>query len=147
MAESTAILLIDDDESLCAMLSEYLLPEGVDVASVNRGDVGLERATADTWDVIILDVMLPGMSGFDVLRGLRGRQIMTPVLMLTARGTDVDRIVGLELGADDYLPKPFNPRELIARIRAILRRGPPQGVASETLLLGPYCANLKQRTL
>ncbi len=147
MVGSAAILLIDDDETLCGMLQEYLLPEGFQITAVNRGDRALEQALTGSWDAIILDVMLPGLSGFDLLRELRGRGLATPVLMLTARGTDVDRIVGLEMGADDYLPKPFNPRELTARIRAILRRGPPQHTAPDSLAVGPYEVNLKRRTL
>jgi len=141
------VLVIDDDQTLCEMLQEYLSPEGFQVTAVHRGDTGLETATAGHFDAIVLDVMLPGLSGFDVLRALRGQGVTTPLLMLTARGADVDRIVGLEMGADDYLPKPFNPRELVARIRAILRRGAPQTAAAETLAMGPYLANLKQRII
>lgn len=115
------ILVIDDDTELCELLSDYLGGEGFSLTSVNRGDDGAEQALAADYDLIILDVMLPGLNGFDVLRKIR-TQSSTPVIMLTARGDDIDRIVGLELGADDYLPKPFNPRELIARIRAIQRR-------------------------
>ena len=147
VSETAAVLLIDDDESLCEMLREYLLPEGLEVTAVHRGDAGVEQALNASWDAVILDVMLPGKSGFDVLRELRSRGLVTPILMLTARGTDVDRIVGLEMGADDYLPKPFNPRELIARIRAILRRGPLQNGQAETLRMAPYRASLKQRTV
>jgi DNA-binding response OmpR family regulator len=115
------ILLIDDDEELCELVSEYLTVEGFEVESVHDGASGLERALSGNYDLVTLDVMLPKMNGFDVLRNLRG-QSKIPVLMLTARGDDTERIVGLEIGADDYLPKPFNPRELVARIRAILRR-------------------------
>jgi DNA-binding response OmpR family regulator len=115
------ILIIDDDFELCTLVSEYLAAEGFRVEAVHDGETGLQRATAGNYLLIVLDVMLPGMSGFDVLRRLRATS-RTPVLLLTARGEDVDRIVGLEIGADDYLPKPFNPRELVARIRAILRR-------------------------
>jgi two-component system response regulator CpxR len=115
------ILIIDDDFELCTLVSEYLAAEGFRVESVHDGETGLQRATAGNYLLIVLDVMLPGMSGFDVLRRLRATSRI-PVLLLTARGEDVDRIVGLEIGADDYLPKPFNPRELVARIRAILRR-------------------------
>jgi len=116
-----SILLIDDDEELCDLLSEYLEGEGWTVESLHNGRQGLVRAFEGEWDVIILDIMLPGLNGLDLLRSLRERR-GTPVIMLTARGEEVDRIVGLELGADDYLPKPFNPRELAARIRAVLRR-------------------------
>ena len=115
------ILLIDDDVELCSLLDELLTREGFEVTMEHDGARGLERAQSESWDLIVLDVMLPRLDGFEVLRQLR-RTSMAPVLMLTARGEDVDRIIGLELGADDYLPKPFNPRELIARIRAILRR-------------------------
>jgi len=115
------ILVVDDDQELCELLAEFLEPEGFKVESVRTGGDGLEKALEGGYSLIVLDVMLPGMSGFDVLRELR-RQTDTPVLMLTAKGEEVDRIVGLEMGADDYLPKPFNPRELLARIRAIMRR-------------------------
>src|SRR6187399_1741356 len=104
------------------MLTEYLAPEGIELTSVASGIQGLRSAQRENFDLIILDVMLPGLSGFDVLKQLREAGVKTPVLMLTARGDDVDRIVGLDLGADDYLPKPFNPRELLARVKAILRR-------------------------
>jgi len=115
------ILLIDDDAELCALLEEFLKREGFEVESEQEGNQGLQKARAGGVDLIVLDVMLPGIDGFEILRRLRP-QSKTPVIMLTARGEDVDRIVGLELGADDYLPKPFNPRELAARIRAVLRR-------------------------
>jgi len=117
------ILVIDDDTELCELLAEYLKPEGFEITAVHDGEQGLQLAVsgAGQYDLIVLDIMLPGMNGFEVLQRLRS-QSDTPVLMLTARDEEVDRIVGLEMGADDYLPKPFNPRELIARARAILRR-------------------------
>ena len=115
------ILLVDDDAELCGLLGEFLKREGFAVAWEHDGRSGLEKVLAGGWDLVVLDVMLPGMDGFEILRRLR-QQSKVPVIMLTARGEDVDRIVGLELGADDYLPKPFNPRELAARIRAVLRR-------------------------
>jgi two-component system response regulator CpxR len=115
------VLLVDDDAELCSMLGEFLKREGFTVDCDHEGNAGLARALGGTADIIVLDVMLPGMDGFEILRRLR-QQSKVPVIMLTARGEDVDRIIGLELGADDYLPKPFNPRELAARIRAILRR-------------------------
>jgi len=115
------ILVIDDDVELCSLVGEYLEPEGFQVEFVYDGKKGLERALAGEHLLVVLDVMLPEMNGFDVLRRIRDTSKI-PVLLLTARGEDVDRIVGLEIGADDYLPKPFNPRELVARIRAILRR-------------------------
>jgi two-component system response regulator CpxR len=115
------VLIIDDDEELCELVSEYLAVEGFDVEVVNDGASGLEAARSGKYDLAILDVMLPKMNGFEVLKNLRTSSVL-PVLMLTARGEDMERIVGLESGADDYLPKPFNPRELVARLRAILRR-------------------------
>src|SRR5215813_839609 len=115
------ILVIDDDVELCHLVGEYLRAEGFTTECVHDGETGLKKATAGEYLLAVLDVMLPGINGFEVLRRLRVTSRM-PVLLLTARGEDVDRIVGLEIGADDYLPKPFNPRELVARIRAILRR-------------------------
>jgi DNA-binding response OmpR family regulator len=115
------ILLIDDDMELCTILQGYLARYGFEVGTEHSGDAGLRRALSGEFALILLDVMLPGIDGFEVLRRLRATSKVS-VLLLTARGEDVDRIVGLEMGADDYLPKPFNPRELLARIRAILRR-------------------------
>ena len=115
------ILVIDDDVELCSLVGEYLEPEGFTVEFVYDGERGLDRALSGDHLLVVLDVMLPGLNGLDVLRRLRNTSRI-PVLLLTARGEDVDRIVGLEIGADDYLPKPFNPRELVARIRAVLRR-------------------------
>jgi two-component system response regulator CpxR len=115
------VLLVDDDAELCALLSEFLRREGFTVECEHEGNRGLEKASQPNVDLVVLDVMLPGIDGFEILRRLRPKS-KVPVIMLTARGEDVDRIIGLELGADDYLPKPFNPRELAARIRAILRR-------------------------
>ena len=128
------ILIIDDDEELCELVSEYLSVEGFTVDSVNDGESGLARAGSGEYDMVILDVMLPKMNGFDVLRNLR-QESKLPVIMLTARGDDMERIVGLEIGADDYLAKPFNPRELAARLRAILRRSavPETSTGSEVL--------------
>ena len=115
------ILLIDDDVELCTMLTEYLARYDLRVHAIHRGDTGLEAARSRPWPMILLDVMLPGIDGFEVLTRLRTTS-SDSVLLLTARGEDVDRIVGLEMGADDYLAKPFNARELLARIRAIRRR-------------------------
>jgi DNA-binding response OmpR family regulator len=115
------VLVIDDDGELCGLVAEYLAPEGFSVESAVDGVRGLDRALSGDHLLVVLDVMLPGLNGFEVLRRIRAKTRI-PVLLLTARGEDVDRIVGLEIGADDYLPKPFNPRELVARIRAILRR-------------------------
>ena len=122
------ILVIDDDVELCSLVSEYLRPEGFQVESAHDGNSGLTRALSGEHTLVVLDVMLPRLNGFDVLRKMRDSS-RVPVLLLTARGEDVDRIVGLEIGADDYLPKPFNPRELVARIRAILRRTRGKGEA------------------
>ena len=118
------VLLIDDDVELCSMLTEYLGKNGFRIRVAHRGDTGLKEAQQRPWALILLDVMLPGMDGFEVLKRIRAESAVN-VLLLTARGDDVDRIVGLEIGADDYLPKPFNPRELLARMRAILRRNVP----------------------
>ncbi len=119
------ILIIDDDTELCGLVGEYLEPEGFQIEAVYNGESGLEKALTGEHRLVVLDVMLPGINGFEVLRRIR-QTSKIPVLLLTARGEDVDRIVGLEIGADDYLPKPFNPRELVARIRAVLRRSLPR---------------------
>ena len=115
------ILLIDDDIELCELLDQYLKVEGFEITAVNDGKNGVKAALNNPYDAIILDVMLPRMNGFEVLKAIREKK-STPILMLTAKGDDIDRIVGLEIGADDYLPKPCNPRELVACLRAILRR-------------------------
>lgn len=117
----TTVLIIDDDRELCALLADFLKLEGFQTRAQHDGALAVQHCRDNTYDVIILDIMLPGLQGLDVLRKLREFS-RTPVLMLTARGEDTDRIVGLEMGADDYLPKPCNPRELAARLRAILRR-------------------------
>lgn len=121
MSAKHHLLLIDDDQALCSLLNDYLGANGFTVEALHTPEAGLQRALSGQPDIIVLDVMLPGMDGFEVLRRIR-TQLQTPVLMLTARGEDVDRIVGLEIGADDYLAKPFNPRELLARLNSILRR-------------------------
>lgn len=117
----SAILMIDDDIELCQLVAEYLALDGLSFHAEHTGPNGLAEARTGQYQLILLDIMLPGMDGLSVLKALRNDNYC-PVLMLTARGDDVDRIVGLELGADDYLAKPFNPRELVARIKAILRR-------------------------
>ena len=127
------ILLIDDDVELCSLLGEFLKREGFTVDCEHDGARGLERASQAGIDLVVLDVMLPSLDGFEILRRLR-QTSKVPVVMLTARGEDVDRIIGLEIGADDYLPKPFNPRELAARIRAILRRYEARPPAAATRL-------------
>jgi two-component system, OmpR family, response regulator CpxR len=115
------VLIVDDDTELCDLLKQYLASEGLAVETAHDGRRGADLALSGDYALVVLDVMLPALGGFDVLRAIRSESAI-PVVMLTARGDDVDRIVGLELGADDYLPKPFNPRELVARIRAVLRR-------------------------
>ncbi len=119
------ILLIDDDQALCELLSEYLLGEGFAVQSVHTGPQGVACCVAEAWDAIVLDVMLPGMNGFDVLKQIQARS-GAPVLMLTARGDDTDTVLGLELGADDYVAKPCSPRVLVARLRNLIRRNRDQ---------------------
>jgi DNA-binding response OmpR family regulator len=143
------ILVIDDDVELCGLVGEYLESEGFRVEAVYDGERGLERARQDSYVLIVLDVMLPGMNGFEVLRNIRSNSRI-PVLLLTARGEEVDRIVGLEIGADDYLPKPFNPRELVARIRAVLRRtreGKPAAEVPDILRVGDIELDPATRTV
>lgn len=142
------ILLIDDDVELCSMLTDYLGRYGFNVTAVHRGDTGLKTALEKPFALILLDVMLPGIDGFEVLRRIRGSSSVS-VLLLTARGEDVDRIVGLEIGADDYLSKPFNPRELLARMRAILRRSatPPPSQEQSTLKVETLELNPSARTV
>jgi DNA-binding response OmpR family regulator len=143
-----SVLLVDDDRELCRMLGEYLGPEGFKLTIVHDGDEALYALGRHHYDLIVLDVMLPRMGGLDVLRLLR-QKLTTPVLMLTARGEEVDRVVGLELGADDYLPKPFNPRELVARMRAILRRSlllDPAPGRRERIDAGPVSLHFGSRT-
>src|SRR6202034_18682 len=125
------ILIVDDDVELCELVGQYLKSQGFQIEAVHDGSLGLERSLSGTYSLIILDVMLPGIRGFEVLRRVRAKSAV-PIIMLTAHGDDVDRIVGLELGADDYLPKPYNPRELAARIHAVLRR--TSGVVAKDLL-------------
>jgi DNA-binding response OmpR family regulator len=127
-------LLIDDDRELARLLGEYFAPHGVELEATETGALGLERLESRTYDVVLLDVMLPGADGFEICRRIR-RKHDVAIVMLTARGDDTDRIVGLELGADDYVPKPFNPRELLARVRAVMRRARP-GAVSERLTIG-----------
>lgn len=142
------VLLIDDDEELCALLTDYLGREGFTVETAEDGPSGLERALSGEHSMVLLDLMLPVMDGFEVMRELR-REGRVPVIMLTAKGEEVDRIVGLELGADDYLPKPFNPRELVARIKAVLRRAGDSSASRgavapepETLVMGDLTLDL-----
>jgi DNA-binding response OmpR family regulator len=129
------VLIVDDDVKLCGLLAERLSSEDFAIEAAHDGLQGLERALSKEHALVILDLMLPGMGGLDVLRRLRA-QSPVPVLVLTARGEDADRILGLEICADDYLPKPFNPRELIGRIRAILRRTSPTATTTGPLVVG-----------
>lgn len=153
-AGRTRLLMIDDDKKLCRLVATYLEPLGFAVAAVHSGAEGVERATATgaPWHAIILDVMLPGLDGFEVLKKIRAKSAV-PVLMLTARGDEMDRIVGLEVGADDYLPKTFSTRELLARLRAVLRRSALSATAEtkpETppaeLVVGELRVNLAARS-
>jgi two-component system response regulator CpxR len=144
------ILVIDDDVELCELLADYLQPEGFEVETVNASETGIDRALSGEHSLVVLDVMLPKMSGFEVLRRIRASSNI-PVLMLTARGDEIDRIVGLEMGADDYLPKPFNPRELVARLRAICRRtenavqNPDNKTSGEILAIGDLVLDTRTR--
>jgi two-component system response regulator CpxR len=143
------ILIIDDDEELCELMKEFLTAEGFEIATAHDGESGLERAIGERPDMVVLDVMLPRKNGFDVLRDLRKTETV-PVIMLTAKGDDTDRIVGLEIGADDYLAKPFNPRELAARLRAVLRRvkgADERHPDPESLTVGDLEMSLTGRTL
>jgi len=130
------VLLVDDDRGLASLLDEYLKAHDVTLLHVGDGPAGLEALGREPVDVVLLDVMLPGMDGFEVCRRIRAAYDV-PVVMLTARGDDADRIVGLEIGADDYVPKPFNPRELLARVRAVLRRARPGSAPLERIAVGP----------
>ena len=150
----TRLLMIDDDRKLCRLVATYLQPLGFDVTAVHTGPEGVERATnpEESWHAIILDVMLPGIDGFEVLKRIRARS-QVPVLMLTARGDETDRIVGLEVGADDYLPKTFSTRELLARLRAVLRRSAvtaaavnPTEAPPTELVVGPLRINVDARS-
>lgn len=142
------LLVVDDDRKLCRLIRDYLSPLGYDVHAAHTGPEGLERAVAGEYGAVILDVMLPGLDGLELLKQLR-RTTDVPVLMLTARGEEADRIVGLEVGADDYLPKTFSTRELLARLRAVLRRrsrsSTPMTEGEEDLVVGPLRVNRAAR--
>jgi two-component system response regulator CpxR len=147
---ANAVLVIDDDRKLCRLIRDYLKPLGYAVTVVHSGPEGVTQAAAQPWHAIILDVMLPGLDGFEVLKQIR-RASDVPVLMLTARGDEADRIVGLEIGADDYLPKTFSPRELLARLRAVTRRATrvtrPEKETAEEIVVGQLRINLGTRTV
>jgi len=138
------ILIIDDDRELGEMLKEFLAPDHLDVSARLNGEDGLQALQDETWDLLILDIMLPGMNGIDVLKQIR-QDSDIPVIMLTARGDDVDRILGLEFGADDYLSKPFNPRELLARIKAIMRRSGSDEKRGKSLTVGALQLDVDSR--
>jgi DNA-binding response OmpR family regulator len=144
------LLLADDDVELCLMLKDYLLREALEVEITHDGQSALNKALNEDFDIILMDVMMPRMSGLDALRALRAQK-QTPVLMLTARGEDMDTVLGLELGADDYLPKPCNPKVLLARIRAVLRRSEPHltesGTPATILQIGDLTLNSGARSV
>lgn len=149
------ILLADDDHDLNQLLCEYLASQGFEVQPVFDGQEALEQVEDKSWDAIILDVMMPRMDGMETLRRIRQAGNTVPIIMLTAQGEDVDRIIGLELGADDYIPKPCNPRELVARVRAVLRRtqltvtesGPNQNIGDLHIDIGSRSASLNGQEL
>ena len=140
------LLVVDDDTRIRSLLEEYLSGRGHEVNLAANGQEGLEAAKDPRLDLMVLDLMMPGIDGIEVLRSLRAHSNL-PVIILTARGDDFDRIVGLELGADDYLAKPFNPRELTARIDAVLRRSRPHPKVENELRAGPIVVNLDRRTV
>ena len=140
------ILIIDDDQELGEMLSEFLAPDHLRLTACHTGEDGLQALAAEKFDLLILDIMLPGMSGLDVLKKLRQKSDI-PVIMLTARGEDIDRILGLEFGADDYIAKPFNPRELVARIKAILRRMQQVGGDTSRQVVGALELDTRTRSV
>jgi DNA-binding response OmpR family regulator len=146
----TRVLVIDDDRELCWLIKEYLDPLGYEVTAAHNGPAGVEQATSESYSAILLDVMLPGLDGFEVLKRIRATSNV-PILMLTARGEEADRIVGLEIGADDYLPKTFSTRELLARLRAVMRRTSRESAAPEDrpesdLVVGELRVNPGTRT-
>ncbi|HET9449845.1 MAG TPA: response regulator transcription factor [Aggregicoccus sp.] len=140
---STRVLLIDDDARMFELLAQYLGQHGLSVAHAPDGGRGLAALEAGAYDAVLLDVMMPGLDGLEVCKRIRAKSEV-PILMLTARGDETDRVVGLELGADDYLPKPFSPRELLARLRAVLRRA-QRGGAAERLEEGPVSLDVAAR--
>jgi DNA-binding response OmpR family regulator len=150
-AGRTRVLMIEDDRKYCRLIGAYLEPLGFDVTAVHTGPEGVAQANAEgaLWHAIILDVMLPGLDGFEVLKRIRAQQPDLPVLMLTARGDETDRIVGLEIGADDYVPKTFSTRELLARLRSVVRRGGRRSAVSDAsadeVVVGPLRINFDAR--
>lgn len=141
---NTRILIVDDDRELGEMLKEFMAPDHFDLTACLSGEDGLQALQDEEFDMLILDIMLPGISGIDVLRQVRQSNDI-PIVMLTARGDDVDRILGLEFGADDYLSKPFNPRELLARIKAIMRRSQPGSGRNQRISVGAIELDVRSR--
>lgn len=146
--EEMRILVIDDDIELCELVAEYLEPDGYKVDAIHDGVRGVERALTGDYSLAVIDYMLPGLNGFEVLRQIRATSRL-PIVMLTARGDDLNRIIGLQLGADDYLPKPFNPLELVARINAVLRRAQPlpEQMRAETVTVGDVEVDKRSRSV
>jgi DNA-binding response OmpR family regulator len=140
------VLLVDDDQELCALMKRYLERELFQVSVVHTAEEGLQESLSGKYQAVVLDIMLPGGNGLDILRRIRQRSEL-PVLMLTAKGEEMDRIEGLEIGADDYLPKPCNPREVSARLRSVLRRGRPVDVASSKVELDDLTIDFDQHTV
>jgi DNA-binding response OmpR family regulator len=147
-SSAARLLLVDDDRDFAGLLREYLTPMGYQVEAAHDGPAGVARATGESWQAVILDVMLPGMDGFEVLKRIR-KESDVPVLMLTSRGDEMDRIVGLEVGADDYVPKTFSMRELLARLRAVTRRAVTRAAAEpdgeSEVVVGPLRINPNTR--
>jgi DNA-binding response OmpR family regulator len=139
----TRILVIEDEPAMVAGLRDNFEYEGYDVISAEDGLSGLERVLADDPDLVVLDVMMPRMSGLDVCKAVKARRPSIPIIMLTARGQEIDKVIGLELGADDYVTKPFSIRELMARVKAVLRRVPPQGPAPDVYRFGDVEVNVR----
>ncbi|MCJ7579008.1 MAG: response regulator transcription factor [Candidatus Aminicenantes bacterium] len=138
------IIIIEDEESILMALEDNLKLEGYAVSSALDGEMGLSKVMENNYDLIILDIMLPKMNGFDVCRRIRQEGISTPILMLTAKSQEIDKVLGLELGADDYVTKPFSPRELLARVKALLRRASPQNQGKESSRFGEVEIDFKK---
>jgi two-component system phosphate regulon response regulator OmpR len=152
MSENKKILMVDDDLRMRELLQRYLTEQGFSIKTVSDSAAMDTVLKAEKFDLFVLDLMLPGEGGLEICRRLRGNNINTPIIMLTARGDEVDRIIGLEMGADDYLPKPFNPRELLARINAVMRRHgqysqPDGATAQETVPFGDFVFDVANRSL
>lgn len=147
MKRDQRILVVEDEAAIAMTIRDRLSSEGYDVAVAEDGDAGFHRALHDEWSLIVLDLMLPGRDGLTLCRDLRGRDVTTPILMLTARDQTVDKVVGLRMGADDYLAKPFEMVELVARIEALLRRAGPPTPTAGTYEIGPFVLDLRRQEL